>query len=88
MKPSRSFWQTLKLAVLALAGWVAGCGVALAERTPDAPKTGGGATDYTLGYFLLILGVVLGLLFVLHTSNRRERDKPEGYVAKNILKDE
>jgi hypothetical protein len=67
--------------------WTAASSAACAQP-PDAPSEGGGMMDYTAGYALVLLGVGLGLLVVLHGSSRRERERPEGYVAKDILKEE
>jgi hypothetical protein len=86
MKPLQSLWRTVKLAALALICWAATSSILLAAE--DDPSKNKGSGDYTLAYFLLILGVVLGMLVVLRSSNRRERESPEGYVQKNILKEE
>jgi hypothetical protein len=87
MKSIRSVWRTLMSVALVLAGWCGACSMALAQK-PGAPPESTASTDYTIAYFLLILGVALGLVFVLKSSNRRDRDRPEGYVEKNVLKQE
>jgi hypothetical protein len=79
--------RSLYFTVLVLAAWVAGAGFAWAQDKGGAAQESGGV-DYTLAYALVILGVVLGLLFVLRSSNRRERERPAGYVEKNLLKEE
>ena len=45
-------------------------------------------SDYMLSYLVVILGIVLGLLVVAKASNRRDRERPAGYVEKNIMADE
>ena len=63
--------------------WLAATTQALAA---DPPKpTEPGISDYMLSYLVVILGIVLGLLVVAKTSNRRDRERPAGYVEKNIL---
>jgi len=59
----------------------------LADRTPEAPSEGS-VTDYTMGYFVVFLGIALGLLSVLRASNRREREKPQQYQERNLLAQE
>jgi hypothetical protein len=44
--------------------------------------------DYTFAYFVVLLGVVLGLLCVLRPSGRRHEAGPEMYVLKNLLAEE
>jgi len=56
-----------------------------ADAPPKAPEAG--VTDYTLSYMLVILGIALGLLVVAKPANRRERERPAGYVQKNIIAD-
>jgi hypothetical protein len=38
-----------------------------------------------LSYLVVVLAIVLGLLVVAKTSSRRDRDRPAGYVEKNIM---
>ena len=58
------------------------------QRILPAKKEEGSLNDYVLSYLLVILGVVLGLLVVAKASSRRDRDRPAGYVEKNILGDD
>jgi hypothetical protein len=88
MSHLRSLFRTLKPAVLALACWAAACVAALAQAPAEPSGGEGGATDYTLAYTVVILGVALGLLVVLRASTRREREKPEGYVQKTVLRED
>jgi uncharacterized membrane protein (DUF485 family) len=62
---------------------------ALAQGTASAPAqsstTGTGA--YVFGYGLVMLGIVLGLLFVCRTSNRRDRARPEVYGQPKVIEE-
>jgi presenilin-like A22 family membrane protease len=71
----------------ATAVWLVVATQALAAELP-VKKPEGSMNDYMLSYLVVILGVVLGLLVVAKTSNRRDRDRPAGYVEKNIMGDE
>jgi len=42
-------------------------------------------TAYMLSYMLVVLGIVLGMLVVAKAANRRDRERPSGYVEKNIM---
>jgi hypothetical protein len=44
--------------------------------------------DYVLSYMVVILALVLGLLVVARSSSRRERERPAGYIGKNVMDDE
>jgi membrane protein implicated in regulation of membrane protease activity len=44
--------------------------------------------DYTFSYVIVILAVVLGVMVIARTSNRRDRQSVGGYVEKNIMKEE
>ena len=58
----------------------------LAQQAAETPKPAEGSmTEYMYSYIVVILGIVLGLLVVAKTSNRRDRERPAGYVEKNIL---
>lgn len=85
----RRICRIVNRAVLLLACWVALFEVAMAEKKapPAPPPSEGSSFDYTLQYFIVILGIALGLLLVLRSSNRQERDHPEQYVGKNLLGD-
>ena len=66
-----------KLAFFTIGGWLAVHGTALAAAAPKKEDNGGGS--YVLPYFLVILGVGLGLLLVCRSSHRRDRARPEQY---------
>lgn len=54
---------------------------------PNTPATSGGSgsgTEYVLPYMVVILSLVLGLMVVARGSNRRDRERPAGYVEKKL----
>jgi hypothetical protein len=53
-----------------------------AASVVEPPKQEASASDYTLGYGLSILGVGLGLLFLLKPSKRQNFESNQGYVSK------
>jgi hypothetical protein len=78
--------QTFVFVLSATAVWLLATAQALAaDPPPKAPE--GSLTDYTLSYFVVGLGIVLGLLIVSKASNRRDRERPAGYVEKNLAAD-
>ena len=58
------------------AGWA---GTLLAQEAAPAAPADGEVPSYGLPYGVVLMGVVLGLLFVLNSSRRRDRAKPEVY---------
>ncbi len=70
--------------VMSAAIWLIAAAPALAADPPAKPAEGG-LTDYMLSYLVVVLAIVLGLLVVAKTSTRRDRDRPAGYVEKNIM---
>ena len=67
--------------------WLIATSQALAADLPPPKPAEGGATDYMLSYLIVLLGIVLGMLVVAKASNRRDRDRPAGYVEKNLMAD-
>ncbi len=64
--------------------WLLAVNSAVAQPPPaKAPEAGG--MDYTMPYAVVILGLVLGLMIVSRASNRRDRERPAGYVEKDHL---
>ena len=87
MKFLRSLCRTFRFVFLVLASWAAVVESALADKSADAPQSGG-FTDYTVAYFLVLMGILVGLLLVLRSSNRHEQEGPQQYVEKNVAKEE
>jgi heme/copper-type cytochrome/quinol oxidase subunit 2 len=86
----RTVWKFTRAWLAATAVWLlaTGCALAADPPAPDPAEAGGGISDYMLSYLVVILGIVLGLLVVAKASNRRDRERPAGYVEKNIMADE
>jgi heme/copper-type cytochrome/quinol oxidase subunit 2 len=79
------------MAVLAMVGWLAIYGAALAQmpgKPKAAPAQNINSMTYVMAYFLVIFGVALGMLFVCRSSNRRERARPEQFEAKTAKGEE
>ena len=87
MNPMLRILQTFLLFLSALAAWLVATVQAQAPDATAAKPTEGGLTDYILSYLVVILGIVLGLLVVAKASNRRDRERPAGYVEKNLMAD-
>jgi len=76
-----------KLALFAVAGWLALHGAALAAPVAEeAEQKSDGGGSYLLSYALTGAGIVLGLLFVCRTSRRRDRARPEQYGEAKVVK--
>jgi hypothetical protein len=58
---------------------------------PNTPASSGGSggvgTEYVLPYMVVILALVLGMMVAARGSNRRERERPAGYVEKHMDKE-
>ena len=81
-------WRPSKLALFALAGWLAMHGPAVAAAVAEeAEKKSDGGGSYLLSYALTGAGIVLGLLFVCRTSRRRDRARPEQYGETKVVKE-
>lgn len=72
--------------MVAAALWTALFGLALAQAPSGGDTTSstdpGGGPQYVGPYFIVILGVGLGLFILCNPSRRRERAKPEQYQDK------
>ena len=71
----------------ATAFWLIAATQALAADSAAPKPAEGGMSDYMLSYMIVIAGIVLGLLVVARSSHRRDRDRPAGYVEKNLMAD-
>jgi len=79
--------KSVQTAAFFLSMLIVGFTALLAQAADSAAaKPGeGNLTDYMMSYVLVMLGIVLGVLVVANTSNRRSRERPAGYVEKNIM---
>jgi hypothetical protein len=79
----KKVWAFGKIAFPVLVCWALLLGVAFAAPQQGIqPKVEGEevqSTTYVLAYFITILGIVSGLLFVCMPSKRRDRARPEVY---------
>lgn len=69
-------WPRLTALLGVLGGWA---GSAMAQEAAPGPPPDAEAPGYSLPYGVVMMGIVLGLLFVLNSSHRRDRAKPEVY---------
>jgi len=69
------FWTALigTLLILAMEG------LAWAQAAPASESSSGGRNLYLASYFIVLLGIFLGLVVVCNPSRRRDRPKPESY---------
>ncbi len=77
-----------KIAFGALAVWLTLHGFALAQMPRPNKPAEQSTTAYVLSYFLVILGIAAGLLFVCRPSGRRDRARPEQYEETNYAADD
>ncbi len=82
-----SISQTFVFFLSTFAVWLVATQTLAADSAGGTPAEGG-MTEYMLSYVVVLLGIVLGLLVVAKASNRRDRERPAGYVEKNIMADE
>lgn len=59
-------------------GWALLHGTAVAQ-VAQAKKEESGGNSYVFSYFLVLLGIVAGMILVCRSSNRRDRARPEQY---------
>lgn len=81
MKNKRSIFHAGKLFAFAVAGWLLSSGFLFAKDGEKSESSGG---SWVLSFFLVLLGIVLGMLVVCRTSTRRDRVKPEAYVKDKV----
>lgn len=76
----RTIWWWMTVPALAAVWWLSIQGTALAQAgQPDGSTSSGGRNQYLMSYAVVILGILLGVLFVCNSSRRRDRAKPEAY---------
>jgi len=86
MNRLRSLWQTLKYFALSAIFWLALYGTVLAKKAPEEAKKDK-EPGWVLAYFLVMMGIVLGMLVVCRSSRRRERaflEKDEETTEKRV----
>jgi hypothetical protein len=76
------------LSVAAVCHIAASMAFAQANQPASSGGGGSGGLEYAFPYLIVVLGLLLGMLVVARSSSRREREKPAGYVGKNIMEDE
>jgi hypothetical protein len=90
MRNLQSIRRTVQSVVLAVAAWMGGAAMVLAQGAPGAK--GASATEssssWVAAYMVVLLVVSLGLMVVCKSSGRRDRAKPEVYAeAKSLPKE-
>jgi len=79
MNRTDSTWRKLKHIVYTTAVWWTLPCVVWAQESGAAQPSQGGSKGYVLPYFLVLMGIALGMLVVCNRSKRGERAKPEQY---------
>jgi len=81
MNRLRSFWRVLMSLAVGTLFWLSIHGTVLAKKlvNPLNPNEEPEAS-WTMGYFLGLMGIALGMLVVCRSSRRRDRAKPEEYT--------
>ena len=76
-------WRKVKLIAMAAAMWTAVHGQVLAApgQRPGDDSTQGGGQSWVFPYFVVLMGVGLGMLVVCRSSRRAERARPEEYKS-------
>ena len=76
-------WWGGKFVFFTMASWLIVYGTALAERAaPKVEQKKEG--EYVTSYALVMLGILLGLLLVCRSSQRRDRARPEQYAESKV----
>jgi hypothetical protein len=75
-----SIFQTGKLFVFTLAGWLLSVNLLFAKSGDSGESKEGGS--WVFSYFLVLLGIILGMIVVCRSSSRRDRVRPESYAEK------
>lgn len=78
----QTFRRNNRQRLMALIGgilWLAMEGLVWAQNAAPAEGGSGGRNLYLASYFIVLLGIFLGLVVVCNPSRRRDRPKPESY---------
>jgi hypothetical protein len=80
-------WPRARIAFCSLAVWLTAGGAVLAQAPPAQNKPGESVNSgvWVFAYFLAILGIVAGLLFVCRSGGRRDRARPEQYGEAKVV---
>ncbi len=82
MKRLNLIWQRLSNVSLLLAFWLGMHAHAWAAKLPKGePAPGEGSQTWVAPYALVMLAIGLGMLFVVHSSRRSDRAKPQEYAS-------
>jgi hypothetical protein len=73
--------RTLKTLALAAGMWLAGGAAAWAAEGPAGGEEQ--PPSYVLAYMLVLLGIILGMVAVCHSSHRKDREGPQQYKARS-----
>jgi hypothetical protein len=90
MRNLQSICRAVQLTLFAVAIWMGGATMVLAQGAPSAkgPSATESSSSWVAAYMIVLLLVSLGLLVVVKSSGRRDRAKPEVYAeAKNLPKE-
>ena len=87
MKYLQGIWRRGKITFFALAGWLVIHSAAVAAPAAAQPKINQTINSevYVFAYFLVILGVVGGVVVACRSGGRRDRARPEQYDAAKIV---
>lgn len=83
----RTFLRKLPQAILLSGTWLATSGPAWGYFQPPPPgaqESGSGGNAYVFPYFLVIVGIGLGLAVTCMPSRRRDKAKPDDYQEKKL----
>jgi len=79
MNQLASFFRKFKILTTAALLWLAAHGPALAALDNPLADEGESTGSWTLPYMLVMMGIVLGMLVVCRSSNRRDKAKTEQF---------
>jgi hypothetical protein len=72
------FWRKARFLAAVGGCWLGLAAAAWAQAPNPGEPAASDGPSFAMPYGVVILGIALGLAFVLHASNRRDRAKPDG----------